>query len=193
MRTKNGTTKKTRKNTDSIFSLKHSHRRFLKKPFGQLCAQKNVLAAAAKAKVTVSVGDATTLFFLSNSLVPSVAIVDFLEKRSPTSESHSQQILSVQWGKFFVARNAPGTLSSGALLAVSEAISFASARSVALRKALVVIDGEEDLVFLAAVLHAPKGALLFYGQPGKGIVMLQATAESKKIAEKLLGEAFDLK
>ncbi len=190
--------KKAQKHTEQLLKLKPSHRRFLKKPFGQLCTQKSALLSARKARFTVSVGDATTLFFLSNSFAPNVSIVDFLEKRSPTSESHREQILSAGYGETFVASNPPGTLSQGALLAVKEAISFASksARSSSKRtakpaNALIAIVGEEDLVFLAAALHAPPGAFIFYGQPGKGIVAFECTRESKIRVERVLGEAFE--
>lgn len=187
-RTKSGTTmKRIRRNSCSLL-LKPAFRRFLKKPFGTLCQQKTALAAARKARFAVSVGDATTLLFLTHSIRPSVAVADFLEKRFPTSKSQREKILSSNWGEVFVASNPAGTISPGALLAVKEAVSFSKTRKLS---SLVVIEGEEDLLFLAAVLHAPLGALLFYGQPGKGIVMLEATRESKKRVEKLLGEGFD--
>lgn len=208
MRTKSGMTK--RKTTPAselptVLKLKHSYRRFLKKPFGRLCTKKTALAAAFSAPFTVSVGDATTSFFLSNSLLPSIAVVDFLEKRFPTSAGSNNRILSAGFNEIFFARNPPGTLSQGALMAVKEAALFAGKKisgkkggkindeisnKKAARKALVIIEGEEDLVFLAAVLHAPLGAKLFYGQPNKGIVMLESTRDAKERVERLLGEGF---
>lgn len=195
--------KKTRTSSEQLLRLKSSYRRFLKKPFGQLSTQKSALAWARKAPFTVSVGDATTLFFLSNSFVPSVSIVDFLEKRVPISESNRQKILSARYAQIFVASNPRGTLSQGALMAVEEAVDFSnknagkkksgetSNKNKIASKGLVIIEGEEDLVFLAAALHAPPGALVFYGQPGKGIVVFECTRESKIRVEKVLGTAFE--
>jgi uncharacterized protein (UPF0218 family) len=39
----------------------------------------------------------------------------------------------------------------------------------------VVVDGEEDLLVLVAVLYAPVGGLVVYGQPGEGVVVVRVT------------------
>ena len=43
----------------------------------------------------------------------------------------------------------------------------------------VVVDGEEDLLVLVAVLYAPVGGLVVYGQPGEGVVVVRVT-EAKR-------------
>lgn len=58
--------------------------------------------------------------------------------------------------------------------------------AVAAPPALIYVDGEEDLAVIPAVLAAPDGAVVLYGQPCEGVVALLVDAERKKKAEWLL-------
>jgi len=44
----------------------------------------------------------------------------------------------------------------------------------------IFIDGEEDLATLPAIFFAPEGAIVVYGQPDEGIVIVNVTEEKKK-------------
>ena len=48
---------------------------------------------------------------------------------------------------------------------------------------VIEVDGEEDLLLMPAVLHAPPGAVLFYGEPGEGLV---AVYPDDKLKEKMM-------
>ena len=50
----------------------------------------------------------------------------------------------------------------------------------------VVVDGEEDLLTLVAVLYAPEGSFVVYGQPYQGIIVVKVTPEKKAEAKALL-------
>jgi uncharacterized protein (UPF0218 family) len=50
------------------------------------------------------------------------------------------------------------------------------------------VEGEEDLLTIVAVLYAPDGSFVVYGQPNEGIVVVKATPEKKDEANKLLNE-----
>ena len=52
--------------------------------------------------------------------------------------------------------------------------------------ALVIVDGEEDLLGFPAVLLAPDDSVIIYGQPDVGIVWVPVTPENKTIARELL-------
>ena len=173
--------------------LKQNHRRFFKKPLGKLLGARAALKAAKNSLFFVSVGDASTEFFVSNKIVPDVAVVDYLEKRIPLAASRAKKIPK-EFDFVLRAKNPAGTLSRQAVKIVEKAFSIALQRGKkagAGKKVLVEIDGEEDLVFLPAALSAPENSLLFYGQPGKGIVEFRATAEAKKRVKKLVGKAFE--
>jgi len=54
--------------------------------------------------------------------------------------------------------------------------------------ATIIVEGEEDLLAIPAVLEAPLGALIVYGQPSQGIVVAEATGQRKAELTKFLDE-----
>jgi len=44
----------------------------------------------------------------------------------------------------------------------------------------LIIDGEEDLLVLPVVQYAPIGSVVYYGQPGEGLVKVVVTKEKKR-------------
>jgi uncharacterized protein (UPF0218 family) len=50
----------------------------------------------------------------------------------------------------------------------------------------IVVDGEEDLLVLIAVLYAPENSVVVYGQPYEGIVLVKVSSEKKTEASKFL-------
>ena len=56
------------------------------------------------------------------------------------------------------------------------------------KDATIIVEGEEDLLAIPAVLEAPLRALIIYGQPSEGIVVVEATSQRKKELTKLLDE-----
>ena len=54
--------------------------------------------------------------------------------------------------------------------------------------ATIIVEGEEDLLAIPAVLEAPLRALIVYGQPSQGIVVVEATSQRKAKLTKLLDE-----
>jgi uncharacterized protein (UPF0218 family) len=51
-----------------------------------------------------------------------------------------------------------------------------------------VVDGEEDLLTLPAILYAPDGAFVVYGQPYVGVVVAEATKTMKEQVKEFLKE-----
>jgi uncharacterized protein (UPF0218 family) len=50
----------------------------------------------------------------------------------------------------------------------------------------ILVDGEEDLLTLIAVLYAKENSLVIYGQPRKGIVVVKVTAAKRAEAKRIL-------
>ncbi len=73
----------------------------------------------------------------------------------------------------FRAKNSAGTIDPMAWEALREAIEK--------KNSLLIIEGEEDLLTLPAILLAPDGAFVIYGQPKQGMVVV--TVNSKKRTE----------
>ena len=68
--------------------------------------------------------------------------------------------------------NPPGTITEEAFTAVQEALKHDLSVKI-------VVDGEEDLLALVAVFHAPENSLVVYGQPREGIVVIKSTQQKK--------------
>ena len=50
----------------------------------------------------------------------------------------------------------------------------------------IIVNGEEDLLVLPVCIHAPKNSVVLYGQPNKGLVLVQITTEIRNKAQTLL-------
>lgn len=121
----------------------------------------------------VAVGDAVSENMMKHGFYPHVFIVDNRVMRNPI------QPLKFEAHFTLYAKNPPGTLTDEALKTVSEALKQT-------RQTKIVIDGEEDLLTLAAVLNVPIGSFVIYGQPHEGIVVVKVTEQKKREIQKIV-------
>ena len=56
---------------------------------------------------------------------------------------------------------------------------------------VIFVEGEEDLLTLAAIISAPKGSMIIYGQPGAGNVILRVDERLKKRALEIIELALE--
>ena len=70
--------------------------------------------------------------------------------------------------------NPQGTITQEAIFAIKEALERNEHTHI-------VVDGEEDLLTLIAVLYAPENAFVVYGQPYSGIVVVKVSRLRKKL------------
>ena len=141
--------------------LKDEHINILKKPFGSLINQKNIskekiVNLIKEAKSIITVGDATTEKIISYGIMPNLGIIDGIERRIKRSERDTNNIMNTFLKKNhaynqYKCKNAKGTISREAYLTI---------RKILLQgqKAIIFIDGEEDL--LARQSLAAHGRLL---------------------------------
>jgi uncharacterized protein (UPF0218 family) len=47
------------------------------------------------------------------------------------------------------------------------------------KPARILVDGEEDLLGLAVLAFAPDGSVMFYGQPGEGMVAVRIDEQAR--------------
>lgn len=120
----------------------------------------------------VFVGDVVSRNAAAKGLRRDVMIIDNKEMRVQTKP------LDVAAERTFRVRNEPGTISSNAWAAVNEAVECGNA--------LMIVDGEEDLLTLVAMAVAPLGSFVIYGQPGQGVVLVQVDDEARKKAHSFL-------
>ena len=123
----------------------------------------------------ITVGDVVTAEFLEAGLKPDIVVVDFRVMRSPAGEDIKRVIDSYSVPVRRV-RNPAGFL-------VPELGDELKDADLPLK---IIVDGEEDLATLAAVLTAPVGSVIAYGQPGEGVVLVEVTEEKKREFKELL-------
>ncbi len=78
----------------------------------------------------------------------------------------------------FYTNNQAGTIEPMAWQAISEAIKIGDA--------LVLVNGEEDLLALVAILEAPSNSLVIYGQPREGMVIVEVNDKKKNEVKSII-------
>jgi uncharacterized protein (UPF0218 family) len=126
-----------------------------------------VLIEKGKPSRVISVGDIVSQHMLAFGLPLDVLIVDNRTMRKAINP------IVVDADQTLFAKNPPGTITEEAWDAINDAIGYEG-------KTKVMIDGEEDLLTVVAVLSAPKDALVVYGQPNVGVVAVKVTEERKE-------------
>lgn len=161
------------------YTLPSKLRRKLKKPLGELIRgsfnetmdRLKVLVETENPPCVVSVGDVVSKNLTENQVHPRLLILDNKVMRSkiksiPLEADEEKHI-----------KNPPGTITFEALNAIQEALKTN-------HRVKLVVEGEEDLLALAAILHAPLNSIIVYGQPQEGIVVVKATQQKKaEVAE----------
>ncbi len=163
-----------------IFQLKKELRKELRKPFGKVVrGEEGLKKELWKMKWTklICVGDFSSLITRRIGLTPDVSIIDGYIERRKTDENTQYEI---QAPIELQANNPPGFITKEAWEMVK--LSFCYTKPVKLS-----IEGEEDLLFLAAVFFAPINSAIVYGIRRKGGVVAKADKKLKDQVKKLLG------
>jgi len=120
-----------------------------------------------KPSTIISVGDIVSLHMIQHGIALNVIIVDNKTMRKPI------QPITVDADQTLYAKNPPGAITDEAWAAIKSAIAQKG-------RTKVIVDGEEDLLTVVTVLSAPDDALVIYGQPHKGIVVVKVTKETRE-------------
>lgn len=148
----------------------------LKEPLGEIYTETDALRSAA-GEPMIAVGDIVTYHLLESGIRPHVAIVDGKTKRTQVDPEVSNAIESFDGG--LDVANPQSTITDDLLDAIATALNRSD-------PTLITVDGEEDLAALPAVLAAPDGGSVVYGQPGEGMVLVSVDAESRRRCRDLL-------
>jgi uncharacterized protein (UPF0218 family) len=152
----------------------------LKKPLGDLLKGredrvKNLLRKALekeKPLQVIAVGDQTSKTLLNLGMRAHLHICDGKTKRKKIPKR-------ILHGETVTVKNPAGVITDEALKAVKTALSSQVESSI-------FVDGEEDLLTLAAILYAPEGAAVLYGQPDEGIVFVKVTTQKRQLVKKII-------
>lgn len=150
----------------------------LKAPLGPVYTEVEALLADAGEPV-VSVGDIVTYHLLEAEYRPAVAVVDGKTKR----ERVERQVLDAieTFDERIDVANPQSTITDDLLEALATALGQEE-------DTVIVVDGEEDLVTLPAVIAVPDGGSVVYGQPDEGMVLVTPDSASRAHCRELIEE-----
>jgi len=164
-----------------VYTITPELRIKLKQPFGTLIcgSYKETMnkmkewVEKEKPPMIISVGDVVSINLHENNINPELTIVDNKSLRTQIVSDKDEVEKTVH------VINPQGTITQEAITAVK----------LALKKnkhTHIVIEGEEDLLTLVAVLYAEENTLVLYGQPHEGIVVIKVTSDKKAQAKQFL-------
>ncbi len=158
----------------------------LEKPFGVLLSTKEFEMQAKKDGHCniVGIGDRTVESLLTLGVGMKLAVIDRLSRRKPHPWSADHEQLLATFTKSTI-QSGPGYISEQALVWIRK-WGEKSREQFKGKTELLVIEGEEDLLTLPVAYYAPVGIVIYYGQPGQGVVRLEITEEVKNRAALLL-------
>ncbi len=163
-----------------VYRLPEGLRTKLARPIGRLFSAEEVKGQSfaevvREAPMVITVGDRVTETLGAQGRVPDVQVIDSLENRKERIPP------DVAFARKIEVSNPPGTITDGAIEGIREALRG--------RKPVrVAVEGEEDLLAIPVIALAPVSAVIFYGQPGEGIVVVRADPESKSRNRAILAE-----
>ena len=166
---------------DVLLELPEDERGAFKEPMGPVYTDPGELLADAGEPI-LAVGDVVTAHLVAAGRQPDVALVDGRTQRGAIDESVRDKLddvvgLDALDDADRTVSNPPATLTSQLLAALREAVDA--------KGTVVLVDGEEDLAAVPAVLVAPDDAAVVYGQPGEGMVLIEVTGEARQEAREL--------
>ena len=150
----------------------------LKKPLGVLLkdsdvTKESVLKNIPTGSFVISVGDATTEKLIKYGIVPSLQIVDGVEKRV------KRDLPSGNVKTTLSCNNPPAEITTESVKTIKKA--FQSTKPVR-----IAVNGEEDLLVLPVVVYAPENSVVLYGQPNEGLVIVPINAEIRNKAQSVM-------
>jgi uncharacterized protein (UPF0218 family) len=164
-----------------VYVITPELRERFKEPFGFLIlgsvdetmSKLNELVHDENPPKIVSVGDVVSGNLHNFGFHPQLSIVDnkSLREATVTGNNAVERTLRVC--------NPQGTITEEAIIAIRDCLGKGE-------HAHIIVDGEEDLLALIAVLYSPENAFVVYGQPYLGIVVVRATSDKKAKARKFL-------
>ena len=150
----------------------------LKKPLGVLLrdsdvTKESVLKNIPAGSFVISVGDATTEKLIKYGIVPSLQIVDGLEKRVKRKLPSGNIMTTLN------CINPPAEITTESISTIKKA--FQSPKPVR-----IIVIGEEDLLVLPVVMYAPENSTVLYGQPNEGLVIVSINAEIRNKSQSIM-------
>ncbi len=127
----------------------------------------------------ISVGDQITHNLLLEGMIPKLSIVDLMVQRNQKFRS-LKELGFPDSQKYVTAKNPAGNITLALAENIGKILKSESKSNV------LIVEGEEDLAVIPAVLLSPLGFTVIYGQKDKGVVAINVDLQTKTKFLKLL-------
>ena len=158
--------------------LPDSKRDSFKNPLGVLLPEETADKAGIEAYLSddsyiITVGDRTTEKLIEFGIIPLLQIIDGIEKRE------KRESIKLEGTVELTVDNPPAEITDSAIEVIKKAFSMTGS-------VRIMVSGEEDLLVLPVCVYAPENAVVMYGQPNQGLVIVKVTTDIRNKAQKLL-------
>jgi uncharacterized protein (UPF0218 family) len=152
----------------------------LKEPFGRLLpgtpaktmsALNSIISQTQPRRIT-AVGDVVSRETLVAGITVNLRILDHISMRRPTAA------FNLKVSRTYRVKNPAGVITLEAWETIKKAMKD--------NEALIVVEGEEDLLALPCIVESPDNCLVLYGQPSKGLVVVDTNSKVKDEAGLIL-------
>jgi uncharacterized protein (UPF0218 family) len=152
----------------------------LKEPFGRLLpgtpaktmsALDSIISQTQPRRIT-AVGDVVSRETLVAGITVNLRILDHISMRRPTAA------FNLKVSRTYRVKNPAGVITLEAWETIKKAMKD--------NEALIVVEGEEDLLALPCIVESPNNCLVLYGQPSKGLVVVDTNSKVKDEASLIL-------
>ena len=158
--------------------LPNSLRDQFKNPLGVLLPEdiadkKHILEYLSDDSYIITVGDRTTEKMIDFGLIPSLQIIDGVEKRE------KRELPKLENATKLTVDNPAAEITAQSIDVIKQAFTLQS-------PVRIVVNGEEDLLVIPVCVHAPENSIVLYGQPNQGLVIVKVTPEIRNKTQGLL-------
>lgn len=153
--------------------LKHPLGMLIRGSFIETMKRFSEMAQRGKTSSIIAVGDTVSKNLAQNNIVAKLIIIDNKCMRKTITP------LALAVEKTVCVKNPQGTITDEAIAAIQEALQ--SRQNVK-----IIVEGEEDLLTLIAIMEAPQGSFVLYGQPREGMVVVKVSPSKKTEVSEIL-------
>ena len=121
----------------------------------------------------ITVGDRTTEKMIDFNLIPSLQIIDGQEKRKKRVPPNVADAVELE------VDNPAAEITLPCIDLIKKALDMKPPIRIS-------VNGEEDLLVLPVCIHAPENAVVMYGQPNEGLVIVKITPQIRNKTQALL-------
>ena len=127
-------------------------------------------------KVT-TVGDVVSRETLAAGIPVNLRIVDQMTLRKPISQ------IEIKAERTYRVSNPAGVITKEAWDTIKQAVLD--------KEAVIYVEGEEDLLAIPAILESPDKAIVVYGQPSQGVVVVTTSPDLKMEVRKMVNRMIE--